>query len=189
MPTEAPVKTPTKAPEAPDSQPWPERYYEPRTLCPDQRKDGAQKITDLAQEVCEYFHPDLYPDFYFEAVWTDREISDDEARDRIQGFQYSMDRELARYTDVAIEGPSQDPWTGWVHDVWSWRFDDDWREKHREWIAKYKEYVSTPEGFKDLYNRNRYVYPYNRRITTIHTFAIKFNQQQKNRANPLDSKL
>ena len=42
MPTEAPVKTPTKTPtKSPDKKPAPERYYEPRRLCPDQKKDGA----------------------------------------------------------------------------------------------------------------------------------------------------
>ena len=108
----------------------------------------AQVITDLAQEVCQYFHPDLYSDFHFEAVWTDRAISDDEARDRIQGFQYGMDRELDRYTrlDYPDKAPTKGPF--------DWRFDDDWREKHRGWIAAYKEYASTPEGFADLEGRN-----------------------------------
>ena len=108
----------------------------------------AQTITDLAQEACQYFHPDLYPDFHFEAVWTDREISDDEARDRIQGFQYGMDRELARYTGSAFAQPNLG------EGLWNWRFDDDWRDKHREWIVAYKEYASTPDGFHDLHNRS-----------------------------------
>jgi hypothetical protein len=116
----------------------------------------AQDITDLAQEVCQYFHPDLYPNFHFEAVWTDREISDDEARDRIQGFQYALDRELARYTTAVIGSPEfpVDPWMGWVRELWGWRFDDDWRDRHREWIVLYKEYASTPKGFKDLESRS-----------------------------------
>lgn len=130
----------------------------------------AQQITDLAQEVCQYFHPDLYPDFHFEAVWTDREISDDEARDRIQGFQYGLDRELARYTDQTLGAPEPaDPWSGWVRDVWAWRFDDDWREKHREWITLYKKYASTPEGFKDLENR---------RLLRIDLEALPFSLQR-----------
>ena len=42
MPTEAPVKAPPKAPEkSPDKKPSPERYYEPKRLCPDQKKDGG----------------------------------------------------------------------------------------------------------------------------------------------------
>ncbi|KKN40283.1 hypothetical protein LCGC14_0734930 [marine sediment metagenome] len=131
----------------------------------------AQEITDLAQEVCQYFHPDLYPDFHFEAVWTDRAISDDEARDRIQGFQYTLDRELARYTDAVIEGdePVVPQVGAWISDVWPWKFDDDWREKHREWIVLYKEYASTPEGFKDLEGR---------RLLRVDLEALPFSLQR-----------
>lgn len=121
----------------------------------------AQQITDLAQEVCQYFHPDLYPNFHFEAVWTTREISDDEARDRIQGFQYGMDRELDRYIRLDYPGKTPGPF--------DWRFDDDWREKHRGWIVAYKEYVSTPEGFKDLEGR---------RLLRVDLEALPFSLQR-----------
>jgi hypothetical protein len=44
MPTEAPVKAPPKAPEkSPDKKPSPERYYEPKRLCPDQRRDAVTR--------------------------------------------------------------------------------------------------------------------------------------------------
>ncbi|KKN72518.1 hypothetical protein LCGC14_0410220 [marine sediment metagenome] len=42
MPTEAPVKTPTKTPtEAPEKTPDPEKYYSPKRLCDDQKRDGG----------------------------------------------------------------------------------------------------------------------------------------------------
>ena len=82
----------------------------------------ADKITMAAQKAVAWFWNEKT---IFQAVPTRMSISEDDVRRRIQGFQYAMDRELARVHKFEYEG-------GWV-----WRFDPDWREHHRAWIEKF----------------------------------------------------
>ena len=88
----------------------------------------ANEIAEEAEEVVHYYHPDIYPDFQYDALWTMREISDEEVEERVQGFQYAMDREIARLLAFKYDG-------------WSWRFDPDWREKHHEWVSAYYDEI------------------------------------------------
>ncbi len=60
-------------------------------------------------------------------------ITDDQVKDRIQGMQYSMDREIARL--AGFQYPT----------AWNWRFDADWRDKHNEWVVNYNAEITKPE--------------------------------------------
>ncbi len=60
-------------------------------------------------------------------------ITDDQVRDRIQGMQYSMDREIARL--VAFQYGA----------AWNWRFDADWRDKHTAWVIAFNAELTKPE--------------------------------------------
>lgn len=82
-----------------------------------------------AQEASKWFFPDQYPDFDYPPVVTRRPISDEEVRDRIQGYQYGIDREIARYTHYRFEG-------GWT----DWRWRADWRKMHRAWVIAFKKW-------------------------------------------------
>lgn len=63
------------------------------------------------------------------------EITDQQVRDRIQGMQYSMDREIARLASHEYGA------------AWNWRFDDDWRERHNEWVESYNQRVGADPLF------------------------------------------
>ncbi len=60
-------------------------------------------------------------------------IKDSEVHDRIQGMQYSMDREIARL--VAFQYGA----------AWNWRFDLDWRDKHIAWVKAFNAELTKPE--------------------------------------------
>src|SRR3989304_4025780 len=85
-----------------------------------------------AQEAAKWFFPDQFPDFDYLPVVTRRPISDACVRDRIQGFQYSIDREIARYSSYHFGGA----WT-------DWRWRANWREKHHAWGKAFKEWWQT----------------------------------------------
>ena len=89
------------------------------------RQELADAITGEAQEACRWFFESPPPEF--SAVYTDAAISDEDVERRIQGFQYALDREVARYSHFEFEGG------------WDWRFDTDWRERHAAWVERYKE--------------------------------------------------
>jgi len=82
----------------------------------------ADALAHEAQLAVAWFHNS---ETMLPAVMTKGEITDDQVRDRIQGFQYAMDRELARIHRIQYD------------DGWAWRFDDDWRTKHRKWVEAY----------------------------------------------------
>ena len=88
----------------------------------------ADSIALTAEEACQWFWDKSK---VMTAVPTKLAITDEDARNRIQGFQYAMDRELSRINGFH-----------W-NEGWLWRFDDNWREKHNEWVADYKEWEPT----------------------------------------------
>ena len=85
----------------------------------------ADAITEVAQSAVAWFHDHSVT---LTAVPTATPITDEQVRERIQGFQFAMDREIARCQDFRFEG------------AWEWRWDADWKEKHNEWIAAYMEW-------------------------------------------------
>ncbi len=99
--------------------------------------DLSRAIAREAQEAVKWFHPKDFPDFSFDAVPTKRRISNQEVRDRIQGFQFSMDKEIARLTTF-----------GW-ESFWGYGYGSNWREMHNEWIARYNEAIKI---VKDMQN-------------------------------------
>jgi hypothetical protein len=84
----------------------------------------ANAITQVVTEACKWF----WEGKILAPTITKTPISDQDARDEIQGFQYAMDRELARIHSVDYEGR------------WYWRFAADWRERHRAWIKKWEKF-------------------------------------------------
>jgi hypothetical protein len=90
---------------------------------PQKLADAITKEADLA--CAWFFDPNfVYTDFM--SVPTRSPILDAEVHDRIQGFQYGMDREIARLHHFEfIQG-------------WAWRFDDNWRDMHSAWVENYK---------------------------------------------------
>ena len=83
----------------------------------------ADQLTAVCDDATLWFHDHTH------VVQVDRPelepITDQEVRDRIQGMQYSMDREIARLAPFRYDS------------AWNWRFDTDWREKHNEWVTAF----------------------------------------------------
>lgn len=104
---------------------WLENYERTSAKIPYHKmpQDLADELAHEVEQVVGWFHDH---DKVFTAVMTDAEVTDDQTRDRIQGFQYAMDREIARTHNFEYAG-------GWL-----WRFEADWRIKHSEWVEKYK---------------------------------------------------
>ena len=88
----------------------------------------ANALASEAQKAVEWFHDNSK---ILTAIYTDRPISDEEVELRIQGFQYAMDREVARMNNFEYEGG------------WEWRWDDGWRELHKAWVAKWEEHKAS----------------------------------------------
>ena len=108
----------------------------------------ADAITAEADMACSWFFDAGFEPADFMAVPTKKAISDKDTGLRIQGFQYGMDREIARLHGYEFAGG------------WNWRFDDDWREKHNEWIYHYKaEHEPLCEHFdrttEEVWHRNQ----------------------------------
>lgn len=82
----------------------------------------ADAIASEAQKAVRWFHPALFPDFDFPAVMTKNELTDAEVDRCIQGFQYAMDREIARILGFDYI------------QAWPWRWEPDWRSRHQQWI-------------------------------------------------------
>ncbi len=100
----------------------------PYSLMPQELADQLALVCDDAtlwfhdhSHVVQVNKPELEP------------ILDSEVHDRIQGMQYSMDREIARL--VAFQ----------YSEAWKWRFDLDWREKHMEWVKAFNAELTKPE--------------------------------------------
>ncbi len=105
-------------------------YLNPTPYClmPQELADQLALVTDDATlwfhdhtHVVQVDRPELEP------------ITDQEVHDRIQGMQYSMDREIARLSPFQYGA------------AWNWRFDADWREKHTQWVNDFNAELTKPE--------------------------------------------
>lgn len=93
----------------------------------------ADAITAVATEACKWF----WEGKVLAPTITKTPISDQDAKDEIQGFQYAMDREIARIHQFEYEGR------------WFWRFAADWRKRHREWIKKWEKFEANQTFSRD----------------------------------------
>ncbi len=105
-------------------------YLNPTPYClmPQELADQLALVTDDAtlwfhdhSHVVQIDRPELEP------------IKDSEVHDRIQGMQYSMDREIARLTAFQYGA------------AWNWRFDADWRDQHIQWVRDFNAKLADPE--------------------------------------------
>lgn len=94
-----------------------------------------QELADQLAEVCDdatlWFHDHSHVVQLHDPELEN--ITNEQVHDRIQGMQYAMDREIARLVPFRY------------HDVWKWRFDDDWRERHREWVEAFIAKLAEPQ--------------------------------------------
>ena len=101
------------------------RIFTKKPAYPEMPQKLADAIAMAAEEACQWFFESSFSAARFTAVPTKASISDEDVCRRIQGFQYGMDREIARLHGFEFSGG------------WGWRFDDDWRERHNAWIEHY----------------------------------------------------
>lgn len=115
-------------------------------------KDLSVLLSNEADKVVRWFHPKEFPDFDYEAVPTKRAITDEDAARRIKGFQYAMDKEIARILAHNYHHADGD----W--DVWNWGHGSEWEEYHDAWIEDFNQWKDTGEGRMKLEstNVNRY---------------------------------
>ena len=84
----------------------------------------ADAIAMEAEDASKWFFD---PSFgIYMAVSTREIVTTEDVHRRIQGFQYGMDREVARLHGFEFTGG------------WAWRFDNSWRETYEKWVISYK---------------------------------------------------
>lgn len=97
----------------------------------DMPQDLADELAAVADKATEWFHD---PKQFLQVNEPEIEpITATEVRDRIQGFQFGMDREIARISHFRYDN------------AWNWRFDDNWRELHQEWVDAFNLELLKPE--------------------------------------------
>ncbi len=103
----------------------------------------ADSIAMATQDAVQWFHD---PSVTIQAVWTEAELTDDDVRERIKGYQLVMDREIAR-----LSGHS-------YTEGWAWRLKPGWEKIHDEWIVSFNAYIDTPEGRETVLFQNVWRY-------------------------------